>query len=742
MGQVATVMVRLYRETEANMVGIPELVIRYKQWLRETENRDEIYKWIAVKHFQDNWDIDADDFHGMLKKTLSKSSNLMFLNSRGYIMLAAKQMPDETRELFRTLFDESKVLGDRMKDYSTGAKMMWEDLQKNREKPLTPQQDERTMAFFLAMRYPSRYYLYKDSYYRKMCKLIGEEIAKPGEKYHHFHQLADEIKADYVQTDEELIELHHKDLSEGCFAGDDTNLIVQNLLYRGLEFPGKGDQVAIADNAHWWAYAPGTNAVYWDLYSDTDVMAIGWGELGDLSGYASQDEIVTAMRELYNKPDASFKNDSLACWEFATVLKPGDVVIPKRGNYEYLGYGIVTSDYRFEPTRDDQPHVRDVRWVKTGSWPEPGGPIVIKTLTDIAKYPDYVAKLRSRIVEGIEPEPIVSEEVGINETMRHNYILYGPPGTGKTYRTVDLAMALVERRKFDSYENESREVLAQRFGQARDTGRIEFVTFHQSYSYEEFVEGIRPKVVDDSIVYEVRQGCFCKLSERARSNPTQNHVLVVDEINRGNVARIFGELITLIEDDKREGAPNQLSVQLPYSGDEFSVPNNVYVIGTMNTADRSVEALDSALRRRFSFIDTVPRPELLSRGEYAMTEVDLGALLSAINRRIERLLDRDHRIGHSYFMGISSANDPLASLREAFRDRVIPLLREYFYSDPAKVGLVLGDKFVKLANDDFAFASFDPDMAERYLDKNEYQVTEPLEWTAEAFESIYAVAED
>ncbi|MCU4173795.1 AAA family ATPase [Carboxylicivirga sp. N1Y90] len=247
--------------------------------------------------------------------------------------------------------------------------------------------------------------------------------------------------------------------------------------------------------------------------------------------------------------------------------------------------------------------------------------------------------------------------------------------------------------------------------------RYEFITFHQSFSYEDFIEGIKPVMSEeeDGLVYEIQDGLFKKIANRARKDPDQAYAIFIDEINRGNVSQIFGELITLIEEDKREGEDNELSVVLPYSKTEFKVPPNLHIIGTMNTADRSVEALDTALRRRFSFEEMMPQPELIkdygaSEGE--IEEIDLVALLHTINKRIEVLVDRDHTIGHSYFMQAATMED----LKLVFKDKIIPLLQEYFYGDYGKIGLVLGKGFVEKKNGDIVFANL-----EGYGDTDHYK---------------------
>ena len=215
---------------------------------------------------------------------------------------------------------------------------------------------------------------------------------------------------------------------------------------------------------------------------------------------------------------------------------------------------------------------------------------------------------------------------------------------------------------------------------------VMWTTFHQSYAYEDFVEGLRPVSSEDGsgeISYEVMPGAFRRICARAMADPENKYVLVIDEINRGNIAKILGELITLLEDDKRMGQPNALAIVLPYSGQVFSVPSNLYVIGTMNTADRSIALLDVALRRRFAFLELMPQPELLEGSTVESTEatVRLADLLRSLNQGIRRSLDRDHQVGHSYFLEVSRATeDARADLLDfVWSNRIMPLLEEYYY---------------------------------------------------------------
>ena len=277
-----------------------------------------------------------------------------------------------------------------------------------------------------------------------------------------------------------------------------------------------------------------------------------------------------------------------------------------------------------------------------------------------------------------------------NSRIALNKILYGPPGTGKTYiaawKCVEICegggIALKDHSKWRSMYTE-----------LKKNGRVEFITFHQSYGYEEFVEGIRPlmdREEDGSVRYEIRSGILKEIANRAAEDNDRNYVLVIDEINRANISKVLGELITLLEEDKRKDGKNSESVTLPYSGCKFTLPSNLYVLGTMNTADRSIALLDTALRRRFDFEEIKPDPGLLT--EKTDDGVNLRKVLEKINERLEYLIDRDHLIGHAWFLDVSD----LHSLDNVMRHKIIPLLAEYFYEDWHKVRSVLGgsDDFV------------------------------------------------
>jgi MoxR-like ATPase len=291
-----------------------------------------------------------------------------------------------------------------------------------------------------------------------------------------------------------------------------------------------------------------------------------------------------------------------------------------------------------------------------------------------------------------------------------NVILYGPPGTGKTY---------VGQKVADLLAAEQGE------GQSKKGSFVEQVTFHQSYAYEDFVEGWRPVEGDNEgeMAYRVEPGVLRQLAHRAEGDPENSYVLFIDEINRGNIAKVFGELITLLEDDKRQGQPNEMAMTLPYSKEVFALPSNIYVIGTMNTADRSIALLDVALRRRFAFVEIMPEPALLRGSEVASEthRVDLGQLLASLNRRIVQSLDRDHQIGHSYLLQVAQQEEAerMDALEYVWNAQILPLLEEYFYSQREVLVDLLrdfvdtgdavdeagsGQEFGRLSGEDLVFA--------------------------------------
>ena len=360
---------------------------------------------------------------------------------------------------------------------------------------------------------------------------------------------------------------------------------------------------------------------------------------------------------------------------------------------------------------------------------------VMAAIKSILEYYEHVMKSSKgrRLLESTRESEEALREMNLldkgNKTevvYDKNMILYGPPGTGKTYSTAIYAVAICDNKNVEELKEDYDGVMT-RYNKLLEEGRVKFITFHQSYGYEEFIEGIKPVLNNqNSIGYTIEDGAFkafCKdatkvedenshnkvaddnaadvsMEQQDKELPNKNYVFVIDEINRGNISKIFGELITLIEDTKRAGMAEARTAVLPYSGDLFSVPSNIYILGTMNTADRSISLMDTALRRRFQFIEMMPDVAILEKiGANRVGDLDVALMLKTINERITYLYDREHTIGHAFFTKLAK-NPSIDTLRSIFEKSVIPLLQEYFYEDYQKIQFVLGDNDKE---DDFKF---------------------------------------
>jgi len=428
-------------------------------------------------------------------------------------------------------------------------------------------------------------------------------------------------------------------------------------------------------------------------------------------GNADLARLAPAVAKLIDLARGDPKGHPAALAAFVSAWKDA---VPEGSDYE----GSQIAEFVFILlVPNDGIYIRDA--VRRAFWPEVMGsrfPANLSIAQTYAAEHRFMCIVRDAFVEaGLAPRDMIDVQGALwviakfgkhnpppitdDEAPTTNLILHGPPGTGKTYQTAWEAVRLcVGATAAARLKEQTRDALMAEYHRLADEGRIEFVTFHQSFAYEEFVEGLRPAVGAGSggFSLEVLDGVFkriCKEAARDPENP-QPHVLIIDEINRANISKVFGELITLLEPDKRLGCDNELKVRLPYSGTKFEgsatnfgVPPNLHVIGTMNTADRSIALLDTALRRRFVFRELMPDAAVLAR-EKQPEGIDLGRLLTTLNERIEYLFDREHQIGHAYFMGCDSRD----KLDAVMRDRIIPLLAEYFYEDWSKVAAVLGDE--------------------------------------------------
>lgn len=433
---------------------------------------------------------------------------------------------------------------------------------------------------------------------------------------------------------------------------------------------------------NYWIYSPGDNASMWDEFYKSGIMGIGWDDVTDLKGFSSKEEIKEYMKKVYD-PSYSYKNNAHCLWQFANEIKVGDVIFVKKGMHKIIGKGIVTSDYIYDTSRSTYKHIRKVDWQNKGEWEHPGQ-AVMKTLTNISAYPDYVQKLLALFAEDTSEEvseqkeikyPLYSKDDFLNEVYmdedtyntltelleaKYNVILQGAPGVGKTFAAKRLAYSIMGQK---------------------DTSRVAMVQFHQSYSYEDFIQGYRPS--KDG--FELENGTFYKFCKEAEEDNERPYFFIIDEINRGNLSKILGELMMLIEKDKRGE-----KIKLLYSNEWFTVPQNVRIIGMMNTADRSLALMDYALRRRFAFFDFAPAFSSEGFKNYLAEKNSpklekLIAAVESLNSTIstDESLGDGFRIGHSYFCTDDEVTDEW--LKSVVEYEVIPLIKEYWFDEPTKV---------------------------------------------------------
>lgn len=460
---------------------------------------------------------------------------------------------------------------------------------------------------------------------------------------------------------------------------------IENILVGGTEPEGSTGQTVVSSvsNRKYWMYAPGEGARLWDEFFSEGIMGLGWDELGDLRQYSTKEAMKKKMKAIYGE-EYSYKNAAHATWQFANDIRPGDIVFAKRGVSKILGRGIVTSTYMFDETRDEYNHTHRINWTHRGEW-KVDERIIMKTLTDITPYTDYHKRLESMFAETEDSDLDQVEESAIYETYtkedflsevftsekdyialkglllkKKNLILQGPPGVGKTYAAERLAYSIMGQK---------------------DTSRVRVVQFHQSYSYEDFVMGFRP----DGQGFSLKHGPFYDFCKEAEPDDRE-YFFIIDEINRGNLSKIFGELLMLIENDKRG---EKHAIRLLYSDEQFHVPDNVHIIGMMNTADRSLALIDYALRRRFAFFEFQPgfQTEGFKKHQASVDNKKFDALVevvNAMNRAIsdDNSLGEGFQIGHSYFTESAVDDEWLSGLVEF---ELIPLIKEYWFDEPPKV---------------------------------------------------------
>ena len=766
---------------------------------------EEKYKWEAVKHFQDNWNIDAEDFPTMLSNALSKTGNLLAAMNffpRRMIKQYATRFPKEVKGLFEGLFNESSDLKERIDAFIAGIEYIHKQWDGNGT--LNHYQTFNAVSTYLWLRYPDKYYIYKPSVAKLMFEKLGVDmkltplranaVIKTYELYDHISKT--------LCKDNEFKKMFVESLGDECYPDESMVTAAIDLGYY-FKKQQKASATTLPPNptleTKYWMYAPGENASKWPRCKEQGIICIGWDDMGDLSQINTLSECRDGLRDVYENPDSSFMNDGLAIWEFSHVMQNGDIIYAKRGLSNIIARGIVKSEYIYDQSQEDFCHTRKVEWTHIGEWTLEN--IVQKTLTDITKYPDYVKKIEAMITEGKNDnkQSIQYDEkylYYINLLLKNkNLILNGAPGTGKTYLAKQIAAQII----FDGNvpeDFEENEMFINQYG---------FVQFHPSYDYTDFVEGLRPtppnkngnigferkdgifkafcrnaistsssqivstfQSIYDSIVkdievgaitsYQNRQGqnCPLRVNDKGRieyrasensprtekeeniklfydyfiknniydissyerddywnliaelSNGSTNkvdyieygwilqellnrthkvfkesiteikpYIFIIDEVNRGEISKIFGELFFAIDPGYR-GKKGKVQTQYqnlitdesdPFK-DGFYIPENVYIIGTMNDIDRSVECMDFAMRRRFTFKEITAEESAKNMG----VDPDRMKRLNNAISEIEGFNSSFH-IGAAYFRGVTD-------YEELWELKLQGLLKEYLRGMP------------------------------------------------------------
>ena len=601
----------------------------------ERIDSEERYKWIAVKHFQDNWDIDAPDFAGMLSRAFAKHVNLLDVGVArplSVMVFFAKRESENVRTLFSILYDESLPLEHRVNNFTSGvdqfvAKMKQEDANwKNSF------QDQHAVSIYLTFRYPEKYYIYKYSILKEIAPLLGFESTS--DRLATYKQLCDAIH-DVAVTDETLLSMSRARLDGNCYQDPDYRLLSMDIaffMYRQQQAKKEARKLAaqpaiVPDFKKWLEFPTRKNGKPYD--------------------YKTVKVYLQFLETHSNRLVPPFEgNINLFSYDTSAAFAP---------IYKALSEIIATEDYQVNGAFPKVLRLYE-QFLKEREQPapppEPALPPVLS----------HNAYNREKFLEEVFLAPEGYDAL-INQLARKkNLILQGAPGVGKTFAAKRLVYSLIGEKTSE---------------------RICFVQFHQSYGYEDFVMGYRPK--DNG--FRMEDGAFYSFCNEARKDPDNDWYFIIDEINRGNISKIFGELLMLIEYDKRG---NDYAVRLQGAKDLFFVPENVYIIGMMNTADRSIALIDYALRRRFAFYLLEPAFESESFRDYMESKNSrqfhmVIELVSKLNDEIaaDPLLGAGFKIGHSYFC----TEDPIDGklLRDIILYEIKPLLAEYWVDDNDKV---------------------------------------------------------
>lgn len=791
------------------LAKLAEVIKNYKNKF-DSRWSEEKYKWQNIKQFQDNWNIDAENFVEMLEKAIPDTNLLKarYFFPRGMLIAFANNDPEKVRSMFQNLYNEQLDLKERISDF----------IKKSEEIKVkygegnwgNSYQNENVVSIYLWLKYPDKYFIYRAETFRGFAELVNFksknelETSKPVKCFEFYNEIRD-----YLKTDIEFINKFKSLLTPDCYNDTSLNTLVNDIAffvnqeksinkkskeffvealnnsqlqfteenrffnviiankdykilvrtfngnvnniaknqlpelkenifvaivwcnkgkpeaiylipttewnnknsdifvernYEGLQSEpewginlseNKEDQLTefefskviyalnkqagniIDENKRYWVISAGENACEWETFKEESIIAIGYNDfqLGDLSQYATKQDIIDKLKTA-NEEFANKKNDIHALWQFVNEIKLNDVVYVKTTRTEIIARGVVTSDYYFDVNKNSYNHIRKVQWTHIGTWQSPYRQ-PIKTLTDITTFKEDVKKLEETIFGTIEEQTQLNKYTKEDylkqvyqsdsdyETLKSllinkkNIILQGCPGVGKSFSAKKLAYSIM--------------------GEIDDT-RIKYIQFHQNYSYEDFIMGYKPN--EES--FNLETGVFYEFCKKAENDPQNRpYFFIIDEINRGNLSKVFGELLLAIENEYRGK-----SITLAYDRTSFTVPKNLYIIGMMNTADRSLAMIDYALRRRFSFFSMSPAfdSDGFQKYQESLHNEKFDKLIETI-KKLNIAISNDESlgdgfcIGHSYFCNKNADECSDSWLKEVVKYDILPTLKEYWFDD-------------------------------------------------------------
>lgn len=658
---------------------LEKVLAQYKQDFVLTQWKNENYKWKAVKQFQDNWDVNASDFSEMLSRSLEKTYNLLASANnfpKGMMSEFAKAAPEEVRAMFITLFDESRDVFERMDEFKHQSSVL---LEKYGNGAAQHYQYENAISTYLWLRYPDKYYIYKFSEVKTVASELESDYqfrkGAYAENIRNFLNLYDEISA-ALKEDAELVNLLHSHLTDDCYPDPELKTLTIDVgfyisrvfLQKNIDAPTRPSlnyAVPSVEEANLPLHDD-EKCNYWWLNANPKIWSFSDIAVGETQAYTLYNENGNKRRIFQNFLDAKVGDvvigyesnpvrqivaigrvsaeqdgEKLFFEKVETLSSPIDYAVLKEcPELENMEYFRNPQGSLFKLTRSEYEFILDMIREEN--------PIVTASSSDAYTKDDFLNEVYMT-------EERYETLVNVLRNKK-NIILQGAPGVGKTFAARRLAWSMMGEK---------------------DDSRIEFVQFHQNYSYEDFMMGYKP--VEDG--FELKYGIFYRFCQKAANQPDKEFFFIIDEINRGNMSKIFGELLMLIEKDYRG-----TKMTLAYNGLPFSVPKNLYIIGMMNTADRSLAMIDYALRRRFSFFEIEPGFDSqgfisYQNGLNSETLDELISKVKELNRKIaaDKSLGRGFCIGHSYFCGRDVCADEW--LHSVVDYDILPMLSEYWFDD-------------------------------------------------------------